>query len=192
MKKYIAILSVLVLASCTKVEEKINQSIDHATETVKQKAQEKVKETMDQAVNETINSVTNSQDVTFQEVFPNAQTDIVSEFKGKKMKFPNGSPAYFLKYKADKAELFQFMAAQPTTDEAKSDKEAQKIDGQKFIDQLSFFEKFIPEGVLDTNFLSELKTDKSLEFYRLKRFPNKSTIIINPKTNVIYQFLEVS
>ena len=147
---------------------------------------------MDQAVNETINSVTNSQDVTFQEVFPNAQTDIVSEFRGKKMKFPNGSPAYFLKYKADKAELLQFMAAQPTTDETKSDKEAQKIDGQRFIDQLSFFEKFIPEGVLDTNFLSELKTDKSLEFYRLKRFPNKSTIIINPKTNVIYQFVEVS
>ena len=194
MKKYIAIASILALTliSCNKVEEKINESIDRATETVKQKAQEQVKETMDKAVNETINSVTNSQDVNFQEVFPNAKTDIVSDFKGKKMKFPNGSLAYFLKYKADKTELLQLMAEQPTTDEAKSDKEAKKIDGQKFIDQLSFFEKFIPEGVLDTNFLNEIKTDKSIEFYRIKRFPNKSTIIVNPKTNVIYQFVEVS
>ncbi len=194
MKKYIAITSIfaLILTSCNKVEEKINESIDQATEKVKQKAQEQVKETMDKAVNETINSVTNSQDVSFQEVFPSANSNVVTEFKGKKIKFPNGSPAYFLKYKANKVELLQVMAAQPTTDETKSDKEAQKIDGQKFIDQLSFFQKFIPEGVLDTNFLSEIKTDKSLEFYRIKRFPNKSTIIVNPKTNVIYQFVEVN
>ena len=46
--------------------------------------------------------------------------------------------------------------------------------------------------VLDTNFLNEIKTDKSIEFYRIKRFPNKSTIIVNPQTSVIYQFVEVS
>ena len=83
------------------------------------------------------------------------------------------------------------METQPTTDEVKSDKEVRKIDGQKFVDQLSFFEKFIPEGVLDTSFLEQIKTDKTLEFYKINRLPNKSTIIVNPRNNTIYQFVEV-
>ena len=83
------------------------------------------------------------------------------------------------------------METQPTTDEVKSDKEVRKIDGQKFVDQLSFFEKCIPEGVLDTSFLKKIKTDKTLEFYKINRLPNKSTIIVNPRNNTIYQFVEV-
>ena len=191
MKKYIAVVGVLALVSCNQIEEKINQSIDTASESVKQKAQETVKETLDKTINETVNSVTNAQDITFTEVFPNADATLVTDFKGRKMKFPNGSPMYFLKYKADKAEILSLMETQPTTDEVKSDKEVRKIDGQKFVDQLSFFEKFIPEGVLDTSFLEQIKTDKTLEFYKINRLPNKSTIIVNPRNNTIYQFVEV-
>ena len=191
MKKYIVALSFLWIISCDKVEEKIYQSVDSAAETAKQKAQKKVKETIDKTINETVNTVTNAEDVTFGDVFPDSDDAIVTEFSGKKMKFPNGSPAYLLKYKADKNALIHLMENQSTVDESKSDKTARKIDGQKFIDQLSFFEKFIPKGIIDTNFLSEIKTDKSFEFYKINRYPNKSTIIVNPKNNTIYQFVEV-
>ncbi len=192
MKNYVIILSALFLVSCNKVEEKINESIDKATETAKQKTQEAVQNTLNETINTSINSITKAEDVQFEQIFSGAEPHLITEFKGKKIKFPNGSPAYFLKYKADKAALLQLMAAQPTTDEVKSDKEARKIDGQKFIDQFSFFEKFIPEGTFDSNFLNEVKTDHSIEFYKINRLPNKSTIIVNPKTGVIYQFMEVA
>lgn len=191
-KVIIAIVVGLSLLSCNKVEEQINQTIDTATETVKQKAQEKVKETIDKTIDETVNSVTSSEDVAISEVFPGFNNQLVSEYKGKKIKLPNGSTAYFLKYKAEKDGLLQEIEKQATTNEEKSDKKARKIDGQSFIDKLSFVEKFIPEGTFDTSFLDEIKSDKSVEFYKINRFPNKSTIIFNPKSNMIYQFVEIS
>lgn len=191
MNKFLIVATAVVLTSCNKIEEKINEQIDTATETAKQKVQEKVNETIDKTISESINSVTKSKDVVFTEVFPNAEMSGITEYKGKKFMFPNGSPAYFMKYKGDKAEVLTMLASQPTTDEAKSDKEARKIDGQKFIDQISLFEKFIPEGIIDTSFLTEIKTDDNIEFYRLNRLPNKSTLIFNPKNNTVYHFVEV-
>ena len=193
MKKVLLPLIVgLTMVSCNQVEEKINNSINTATETVKQKAQQKVKETIDKTIDETVNSVTNAENIPFETVFPGANTQLITEYKGKKIKLPNGSFAYLLKYKADKELLISELEKQPTENENQSDVKAKKIDGQSFIDKLSFVEKFIPEGTIDTSFIDEIKSDKSMQFYRLKRWPNKSTIIVNPKTNAVYQFVEIS
>ena len=117
---------------------------------------------------------------------------MISDFKGKKFSFPNGSPAYVFKYKADKDLLIQYLEQQGTLDEEKSDKVAKKIDGKVFMDKLSFVEKFLPANTIDMSFLEDIKNDKSIEYYKLKRFPNSSTIIYNPKTQQVFQFVEVS
>lgn len=188
MKKIcFAIIIGFTVLSCNKVEEKINETVTQAKEKVQQKAEETVKET----VNESINSLTNSEDLHFQDVFKNSDANMVSEAKGKKFKFPNGSQGFIFKYKADKALLIPFLENQPTTDESKSDKLARKIDGQSIVSKISFIEKFLPENTIDTGFIEDIKSDKNIEYYKLKRFPNKSTIIYNPKNQTVLQYVEV-
>lgn len=193
MKKYIlVILPLAALTSCSKIEETINQQIEKTTTSVKEQAQNAVKETLDGTISNSINSLTNAENAQFQEVFPNGEPSMISDFKGKKFSFPNGSPAYVFKYKADKDLLIPYLEQQETLDEEKSDKVAKKIDGKLFIDKLSFVEKFLPANTIDMSFLEDIKNDKSIECYKLKRFPNSSTIIYNPKTQQVFQFVEVS
>ena len=193
MRKYIfAILPLLAITSCSKVEETITEQIEKTTTSVKEKAQNAVKETLNETVSNSINSMTNAENAEFKEVFPQGDAAMISEFKGKKFTFPNGSPAYIFKYKADKELLIPYLEQQETTDEAKSDLVAKKVDGKTFIDKLNFIEKFLPANTIDMSFLEDLKNDKSIEYYKLKRFPNSSTIIYNPKTQQVFQFVEVS
>ena len=193
MKKYIlVILPLAALTSCSENEETINQQIEKTTTSVKEQAQNAVKETLDDTISNSINSLTNAEHAQFQEVFPNGEPSMISDFKGKKFSFPNGSPAYVFKYKADKDLLIPYLEQQETLDEEKSDKVAKKIDGKLFIDKLSFVEKFLPANTIDMSFLEDIKNDKSIEYYKLKRFPNSSTIIYNPKTQQVFQFVEVS
>lgn len=193
MKKYILpVIPVFLLISCNKIEEKIDETVQKTTETVQQKAQQAVEETVKKTVSESINSLANSQDVKFNEVFPNEGKSVVSEDTGKKFKFPNGSEGYIFKYKSDIAVLLPFLEKQPSSDESKSDKTARKIDGQSIIDKISFVSKFLPENTFDTSFLEDIKSDKSIEYYKLKRFPNNSTIIYNPKNQTIIQYVEVN
>ncbi len=193
MKKYILpVIPVFLLMSCSKIEEKIDQTVQKTTETVQQKAQQAVEETVKKTVNESINSLTNSQDVKFNQVFPDAGKSVVAEETGKKFKFPNGSEGYIFKYKSDIAILLPFLEKQPTTDENRSDKTARKIDGQSIIDKISFVSKFLPENTFDTSFVEDIKNDKDIEYYKLKRFPNNSTIIYNPKNQTIIQYVEVN
>lgn len=193
MKKYILpVVTAVLLMSCNKIEEKIDQTVQKTTEIVQEKAQKVVEETVKKTVDESINSLTNSQNVQFNNLFRSSGKSFITEEKGKKFTLPNGTKGYIFKYKADKAVLIPFLESQPTTDENKSDKTARKIDGQSIIDKISFIEKFLPENVIDTGFLQDIKSDKNIEYYRLKRFPNKSTIIYNPKSKTVLQYVEVN
>lgn len=188
MKKIIVagIIGFTVL-SCNKIEEKINETVQETKEKAKQEAQKVVEKT----VNESINSLTNSEDVQFNDVFKNSDANMVSEAKGKAFKFPNGTQGFVFKYKADKSLLIPFLENQPTTDESKSDKTARKIDGQNIVNKISLIEKFLPENTMDTGFIKDIKSDNTIEYYKLKRFPNKSTIIYNPKNQTVLQYVEV-
>lgn len=193
MKKYtLIILASVFTFSCTKIEEKITEQVDRTTEQVKEKAQLAVKETLNETLSNSISSLTNAEDAVFKEVFPAGDSEMITDFKGKKFSFPNGAPAYVFKYKADKALLIPFLEGQPSLDEAKSDQVAKKTDGKSFMEKLSFIEKFIPANTIDMSFLEDLKNDESIEYYKLKRFPNSSTIIYNPKTKQVFHFVEVA
>lgn len=193
MKKYILpVITAFLLVSCNKIEEKIDQTVQKTTETVQQKTQQVVEETVKKTVNESINSLTNSEDVKFNSVFPSTGVSIVSEEKGKKINIPGRPEGYIFKYKADIAVLLPFLESQPTSDESKSDKTARKIDGQNFIDKISFISKFLPDNTFDTKILEDIKSDKNIQYYKLKRFPTSSTIIYNPKNQTIIQYVEVN
>jgi len=193
MKTYILpAITTFLLVSCNKIEEKIDQTVQKTTETVQQKAQQAVEETVKKTVNESVNSLINSEDVKFNNVFPGAGADIISEEKGKKIKIPGRPEGYIFKYKADIAVLLPFLEAQPTSDESKSDKTARKIDGQSIIDKISFLSKFLPDNTFDAKILEDIKSDKNIRYYKLKRFPNSSTIIYNPKNQTIIQYVEVN
>ncbi|ROI02690.1 hypothetical protein EGI16_13800 [Chryseobacterium sp. G0240] len=193
MKKYIfPVTMTFLLISCNKIEEKIDQTVQKTTEKVQEKAQQAVEETIKKTVNESINSLTNSQDVRFNDLFPTTGAPVITDETGKKFKFPTGSEGYVFKYKADIAVLLPFLEGQPTSDESRSDKTARKIDGQSIIDKISLASKFLPENTFDTSFLEEIKTDKSIQYYKLKRFPNSSTLIYNPTNQTIIQYVEVN
>lgn len=193
MKKYILpVVTTLLLVSCNKIEEKIDRTVQKTTETVQQKTEKIVEETVRKTVNESISSLTNSQDVKFNEVFPDTGSAIVSEERGKKIKIPGRPEGYIFKYKADIAVLLPFLEEQPASDESKSEKKARRIDGKSILDKINFISKFLPENTFDTSFLEDIKNDKNIEYYKLKRFPNSSTIIYNPKNQTIIQYVEVN
>lgn len=189
MKKIIiASLFVLTLSSCEKVEESITTIV---TET-KEKAQQKAKEAVQETVTSQLNKLVKAENTPFEVLFPNQNNLVLENFVGKKASFPNGTPFYVFKYKTgDKDLLLKTLVEQNTIDETQSTKEFQKVDGKAIIDKLSFFEKFIPANSFDMSFLDDLKNDKSIEYYKIKRFPNSSTVIFNPKTDMVYQFVEV-
>ena len=87
--------------------------------------------------------------------------------------------------------MISTLVSQPTTDEAQSKKEFEKVDGAAIIEKITFFQKFLPANAIDLSFLDDIKNDKNIEYYKVKRFPNASTIIYNPKNEMVYQFVEV-
>ena len=189
MKKiFLVAVSTFALVSCNKIEETVNQTVTIA----KEKAQQKANETIQETVDAQLNKLVNTQTVEFDSVFPNQQNLTLEQVKGRILSFPNGSPFYVFKYKtADKEALLKSLVEQPTTDESKSEKQFQKVDGSSIIEKMMFFEKFLPANTIETQFFEDLKSDKNIEFYKIKRFPNVSTVIFNPKTQMVYQFVEV-
>ena len=185
---FLAIFTISLLASCNKIEETVNQTVTSAKEKAQQKANEMVQET----VNEQLGKIVNAQNIKFDSIFPNQNNLVIENATGKKVAFPNGSPFYIFKYKsADKDLLLKTLVEQPTSDETQSKKEFEKIDGATIVEKLTFFEKFLPANTIDTSFLDDIKNDKNIEYYKVKRFPNSSTIIYNPKNQMVYQFVEV-
>lgn len=189
MKKIIlSTLLVLAITSCDKIEESVTTIV---TET-KQKAQQKAQETIQETVNEQLGKLVNAENAEFNQIFPHQNNLMLENVTGKKVEFPNGTPFFVFKYKtAQKDLLLTTLVEQPTTEEAKSTKEFQKVDGKSILEKITFFEKFLPANTIDMSFLDDIKNDKSIEYYKIKRFPNASTIIYNPKTEMVYQFVEV-
>ncbi|MGZ5196946.1 MAG: hypothetical protein ACXWVZ_03300 [Kaistella sp.] len=189
MKKIaLGILISATVLSCSKIEETVTQTVNSA----KDKAQQKTSELVQETVNEQLSNLVNAENVTFSSVFPNQSNLVLENEVGKKVAFPNGTPFYVFKYKtADKDLLLNTLVEQATTDEAQSQKEFQKVDGSSIIEKITFFEKFLPANTIDTSFLNDIKNDNSIEYYKIKRFPNASTVIYNPRTQMVYQFVEV-
>ncbi len=178
----------LVLFSCTKIEETVNSTVT----TAKEKAREKTNEIVQETVNEQLSKFINAETVKFDSIFPHQNSLVIENESGRKVILPNGSAVYVFRYKsAQKDSLLNTLVAQPTTDESQSSAKFSKIDGASFVEKITFLEKFLPQGTIDTTFLDDIKNDKNIEYYRVKRFPNISTIIYNPKSQMVYQFVEV-
>jgi len=188
--KNLIIFSLLLfcLSSCQKIEESITTVVSET----KQKAQQKAKETVQETVNEQIGKLMNAENVQFEEVFPTQNNLTLENLAGKKVVLPNGTLFYVFKYKtSDKDLLLKTLVTQPTADEAKSEKEFQKVDGTAIVKKITFFEKFLPANSVDMSFLDDIKNDENIEYYKVKRFPNASTVIYNPKNEMVYQFVEI-
>ncbi|KMQ71210.1 hypothetical protein [Chryseobacterium koreense] len=189
MKNTLLTFSVLFLVfSCNKIEESVSRTITSAKDEAQQKATEMVQET----VNEQLNKVVSAETVKFETIFPNSNGLLLENEVGKKVAFPNGTPFYILKYKTAEMDLLlKTLVEQPTSDETRSKKDFEKIDGTNIVEKLTFFAKFLPANTIDMSFLDDLKNDKNIEYFKIKRFPNASTVIYNPKNGMVYQFVEV-
>lgn len=189
MKKiFLGIFISIALISCKKIEEVVNETVT----TAKEKAQQNATEAIQETVNDQLNKIVNAENLKFDSIFPNQNSALAENEIGKKVAFPNGQPFYVFKYKtSDKDALLKSLVEQQTADETKSLKEFQKVDGALIIEKITFFQKFLPANTIDLSFLDDIKNDKNIEYYKVKRFPNSSTIIYNPKNQMVYQFVEV-
>ena len=184
----IIMLASFTISSCNKIEETVSQTVTSA----KEKAQQKTNELVQETVNEQLTKLVNAETVTFSSVFPHQNGLVLENEVGKKVAFPNGTPFYVFRYKtADKDLLLKTLVSQATTNEEQSNKDFQKVDGASIVEKVTFFEKFLPSNTFDLSFLDDIKSDKSIEYYKVKRFTNASTVIYNPKTQMVYQFVEV-
>lgn len=189
MKKIVLFCVVAIaITSCQKVEESVATIVSETKEKAQQKATEAIQET----VNEQVGKLVNAENIQFDEIFPHENDLVLENELGKKVAFPNGTPFYVFKYKtSDKDLLLSTLVEQSTKDEVQSKKAFEKVDGVMIIEKITFFEKFLPKNSIDLGFLDDLKNDKNIEYYKVKRFPNSSTIIYNPTTEMVYQFVEV-
>lgn len=187
MKNLSYILCIVALSSCNKIEEKI----DKTTQVIQTKAEEQVQKAVQNTINKSVEQILNGEEVPFETLFPQGDSNIILDYKAKMVNLPTGDKVVIMHYRSDPSLLFPLLEQQPTTDEAKSDKNVVKIDGKSFVQKLKFIEKFLPEGTLDTAFLDDMKSEKNLEFYRLMRFPNKSTLIVDSKKQKVYQIVEI-
>lgn len=185
--KLIAGLMVFAVISCNKIEETVTQTVTSA----KEKAQQKTNEIVQETITEQVGKVVGAENIAFKDVFPNSSLVLENEV-GRKLAFPNGTPFYVFKYKTqDKDLLLKTLLEQPTTDESQSETEYEKVDGSAIIEKITFFEKFLPANSIDLSFINEIKTDRGIQYYKIKRFPNASTVIYSPKTSQVYHFVEV-
>ncbi len=184
----VLVASALLLFSCQKIEESVTTIVTDTKDQVQQKAME----TVQQTITEQVGRVVKAEDVPFDSVFTTANDLKLSQVTGKKIVTPNGSPYYVFKYKVPEKELLlKSLTEQATLDESRSEKEYRKVDGASIIEKISFIEKFIPGDFVDVTFLNQLKTDKSIEYYKISRFPNSSTLIYHPKDQTAWHFVEV-
>lgn len=189
MKKIlIAGLCACTLLSCSKIEETVSQTVT----TAKEKAQQKTNEIVQETITEQVGKMVGAENVTFSEIFPNNGSLTLQNEAGKKVAFPNGTPFYVFKYiTPDKDLLLKTLVEQPTTDESQSKTDFEKVDGSGIIEKITFFEKFLPENTIDLSFINEIKNDRGMQYYKIRRFPNASTVIYNPKSGQVYHFVEV-
>lgn len=184
---YLVMLS-LSISSCNKIEEIVTSTVTSAKKTAQDKASEVVKN----EINEQLGNIANAEDISYDSVFPHNNSLKIENVTGKKLKLPNGTPLYVFKYKAsDKQLLLNSLLKQPTTDETKSRKDIQKIDGAAFLEKIDFFTRFLPANTLDLSFLDRLRNNPSVEYYKIRRFPNASTVIFNTKDHEVFHFVEV-
>lgn len=187
--KIILAAAAMLLFSCQKIEESVTTIVTDTKEQVQQKAME----TVQQTITEQVSRAVKAEDIVFDSVFPTQNNLMLEGVTGKKVVLPTGSPFYVFKYKTPEKEmLLQSLTAQPTANEEKSVKEYKKVDGASIIEKISFVEKFIPGDLVDVSFLNELRNDKTIEYYKISRFPNSSTVIYNPKDRTVWHFVEVS
>lgn len=186
--KVVLAAGAMLLFSCQKIEESVTTIVTDTKDQVQQKAME----TVQQTITEQVSRVVKAEDVAFDSVFTAANDLKLSQVTGKRIVTPNGSPYYVFKYKAPEKELLlQSLTKQPTTDESRSAKEYKKVDGSSIIEKIAFVEKFIPGDLVNVSFLNELRTDKTIEYYKISRFPNSSTVIYHPKDKTVWHFVEV-
>lgn len=191
MKNTILLLSLFIITfSCQKIEEKLQQTVDETTQKVKDESTKIIKENFEQQINETFKGLTNSEDVAFSKIFINNTLSKLDSTKGKSVQLPTGSNIIVFKYKMEKKPMLEFLQNQPTTDEAKSDKIAQKIDGEIIMSKLKIIEGFLPKELTDSPVFQSNKDNKSLEFYRLNRVPLQSTMIYNPKDSTFFHLVD--
>ena len=184
------LFSLFIIISCQKAKEEFQQIADETTQKVKERSSELVKEQVDKHLSETITSMTNAEEVSFQDVFNENKITSLKTIKGKKVALPMGIFISVFKYSADKDELLRSLENQTTENEAGSDKIAKKIDGKNIIEKIKLLKNLLPENSFDTSILDEISTDRSLEFYRLNRIPNRSTLIYDPKNNTFLHIVE--
>lgn len=187
MKKLFTVF-ILSLVSCDKISETVSESMSAAAD----KAQQKTTEAVQQTVHEQLQKLMNAESVSFQGVFSGTEELQLDHLVGKKLTFPNGSPLYIFRYKTtDRAKLIHTLVAQPTSDESQSMKTFEKLDGSNMVEKLAFLEKFVPANTIDLSFFNDMKTNPQIEYYKIQRFPHASTVIVNPKTGMVYHFVEV-
>lgn len=180
-------LCLLAVISCNKIEETVSQTVTAA----KEKAQQKTNEIVQETISEQVGKMVGAENIAFNEVFPNRSLTLENEV-GRKLAFPNGTPFYVFKYKTqDKDLLLKTLVEQPTTDESQSKTEYEKVDGSSIIEKITFFEKFLPPNSIDMNSINDIKDDSGIQYYKVKRYPNASTVIYSPKNGQVYHFVEV-
>jgi hypothetical protein len=187
MTNWLTILIVLTtLTSCQRAKDKGEELIDKSVD----KAKETAKKAWKTGVDKTFDALTTTEKSSFTKVFKTGDSLNVEDIEGLWIDFPVSFYYCFLKYKADKDIILNYISAQPTKLPIISDETYYKTDTVGMFKNLRFIAKEHPEIKKQLDFFYEIKDKDNLEYYRCNKYPNAHYIIIDAETRTIYHHIE--
>jgi hypothetical protein len=172
------------MVSCQRVKDKSNELVG--------KTKNKIGEAWKKKVDETFDALTTSHQSSFGEVFGTTDTPKIEEIDGLWIDWPASFYYGFLKYKADKKQVLDFIIDQPTTKEDYSGNSWTENNGEDLLSNLHMIETDHPHLKKKLTFFYELRDLKGLAFYQCDRFPKTHYIAFDAKTGIVYHHFENS
>lgn len=172
--------------SCQRAKDKGYELVDKSISKIKNGAGSLVKS----GVKKAIRALTITKKTTFQTVFGKKGSLNVQEIDGVWVDSPPSFYRCFLKYKANKRTILNFISHQPTRLPAMSDESYAKTDRKEIDTKLDFIEKEFTDVRAQLNFFYEIRQLNNLEYYTCHKYPNAHLIVFHPATGTIYHYSE--
>jgi hypothetical protein len=181
----IKIFIVTALTSCQQAKDKGKELVEKSADKTKKELSNLLGWAFDNVCN-----YSKSKKTTFQEAFGNQDSLKVKNIDGLWVDFSFGFYSCFLKYKADKMTILNFISNQYTSLPDISDQSYLKTDSTEINITLRFIESEYPDIKKKLGFFYEIRQLSKLEYYQCSKYPNDHLIVFDPATATIYHHYE--
>ena len=201
IKSFQILLFLLFLIACQKVTNKSKDVIDKTEVVIKEnsnriisKSKKEIKKgasnTWEKSVKFSFNEFTTTENIRLSQVYLNENIPRIEELNGIKFIYPISFYSCYLSYKADKAEILNFLSNIKTRLPDISDQKYRETSGKEIKKNLEHIEEEFPDFKNKIIFFYELENSKDIQFYNCTKYPNANYLAIDNENGIIYHMIQ--